>query len=557
MAGRGSMHHPASKTSPEPRMSLIPRHRRGVAALLLVVGCSSTSPTSPGGNGVQLPPATGVAGAAATNAQVDKATVKGMLVDALTGKPVDEAQAWAEMLPEEVADPAPVTTLAATGDPVPGASGSVGAPAAQAVAAPAAQGARPSATPRPAGALLDKPVRATSDEKGQFAWKDLPAGSYAFTILHPDYTPVTIVGGRPASGRFSLRLTPKRPERQSHEVAGTVQAVNRKAAAGTQVAAALPPDLAGEGLGVTGGDGDFKLKGLPTGKRSVAAWLPGEPGEIRAFGLVRGVRVGEGKEGRTEPVDLSLRAVSKRIMVAGRVVSPRKELLPRQVQAFFVPEAGTECMLGSVVPDEDGRYRFSLPQPEASSSYHIRAVAVDGAGNVSHGHAHQVTAQGLSLDFNLPDVGATPSVGFDTATAFAWAASPEVSAYRVRLEEAEEDLNTVWEAWTTSTLVRMPKVPALALRKGVSYRFSVTAVKFAGSFELPEAPRLPWAVATVHAPVSFVAGEEPRLVTPKPQPPVAGPGGPRPAVTPAGRLPARPAARPALPPRPAGTPRPR
>ncbi|MEB3236213.1 MAG: hypothetical protein VKO64_01125 [Candidatus Sericytochromatia bacterium] len=541
-------------------MYLIPRHRRGAAALLLVVGCSSTSPTSPGGNGVQLPPATGVAGAAATNAQVDKATIKGTIVDALTGKPVDEAQAWAEMLPEEATDAAPAAagTQAATGDSALGASGSVPAPgAAPAVAGPA-PAARPSATPKPAGAFLDKPVRATTDEKGQFVWKDLPAGSYAFTILHPDYTPVTIVGGRPASGRFSLRLTPRRPERQGHEVAGTVQAVNRKAAAGTQVAAALPQDLAGEGLGLTGAEGEFRLKGLPSGKRAVAAWLPGEPGEVRAFGVVRGVRVGEGKEGRTEPVALSLRAVSKRIMVAGRVVSPRKELLPRQVQAFYVPEAGAECMLASVVPDEDGRYRFSLPQPEASSSFHVRAVAVDASGNASHGHAHQVTAQGLSLDFNLPDVGATPSVGFDTATAFAWSAGSEVSAYRVRLEEAEEDLNTVWEAWTTSTLVRMPKVPALALRKGAAYRFSVTAVKLAGSFELPEAPRLPWAVSTVHAPVSFVAGEEPRLATPRPQarPPVAGPAQPRPGVTPAGRLPARPAARP-LPPRPAGTPRPR
>ncbi|MEB3297960.1 MAG: hypothetical protein VKO21_00550 [Candidatus Sericytochromatia bacterium] len=552
-------------------MSLNPRRHRGAVALLLAAGCSSTSPTSPGGTGAQLPPATGVAGAAATNAKIDKATVKGRLVDALTGKPVEDVQVWAEMLPDELPEsemPGPRVQASGSQIPPPPGTGSAGVvPPAGAIAP-----ARAAASPKPPGAVLEKPLRADTDEKGQFEWKDLPVGTYAYTVWHRDYTPLTIVGGRPASGRFNLKLTPRRPERQAHEVTGKVQAVNRRPTSGIQVAAALPADLAGEGLAVTDGEGGFRLGGLPPGKRAVAAWLPGEPGEIRAFGLVRSIRVAEGKEGKTDPVELTLRAVSRKILLAGRVVSPRKELLPRQVQAFFVPDSGQECLVSSVVPDEDGRYRFTLPQPEASASYHLRAVAVDGSGNASQGHAHQVTAQGLSLDFKLPDLGATPSVGFDGSTAFTWAASPEVSAYRVRLEEAEEDLSTVWEAWTTSTLVRMPKVPSLALRKGAQYRFSVTAVKMPGSFELPEAPRLPWAVSTVHAPVSFVAGEEPRLETPRPQRPSvgqapgggvggrpvtaepAGPGPVRPAMTPVpGRLPPRAA----TPPRAPGSARPR
>ena len=482
-----------------------------VASLAGVGACSSSSPTSNTGVGGGLPAAASVAASPKTNEAADKITIKGRVLDARSGEPIANATVLAVVAEFESEPPSGVSAASATSTD--SASASTVATGGAAIAGEAPK-SRPVSKSSPSA-----PVKTTADEKGNFEIKDLPSGTYSVSAVHKGYVAVSFVGGRPASGKMNLSLAPQDYDSGGFEVSGAVKLLSRKPGAGVTVAAALPPGLFASGTSVTDTDGGFTLSDLPTGKHLLAAWTKGDAGEIKAWGFQKDVGVAIGKDKKTSRPEITLRAISKSIILAGKVTSGNKAIKPRQVQVFLTTEQGEEVALLTRSPDQDGYFRFSLPAPDEGMAYHLVASGLDSAGNAAYAHTHKIAGPSHAYDLVLPELPATPSMSVDAQTEWTWTAVPDVSVYRVRLESSGDQGKTLWEGWTTGTGIVLPQIAGLNLRQGDPYRFSLAAIRTQGAFELPEVGTTPWAQAANLAPREFVAGEAPK----EPPPPVRTP----------------------------------
>ncbi|MBI6545709.1 MAG: hypothetical protein HY692_02885, partial [Cyanobacteria bacterium NC_groundwater_1444_Ag_S-0.65um_54_12] len=478
--------------------------------LMTMVGCSSSSPTSPGGVGANLPAATGQAPTAKSNEAIEKQTIKGRVLDALTGEPLNSAVILVEEaeLPniENTGLTSPVGTDSASSSP---GAPNLGLP-------PASSGNKTADSARgrpPAKASAQPAVKVSTDEKGNFEIKDLPAGTYAITAHHKGFVAVTFLGGRPASGRLQIALLPQVPA-AGHDLAGNIRLLNNKPAAGVSTAVALRSMLFAGGMAVSDPGGSFTLSGLPSGKYLLAAWTPGDAGEIRAWGMQREVNVAVGKDKKSSHPEIILRAVAKPVVLAGKVTAPSKMIRPRQVQAFLATDDGAELLLMTKAPDQDGYFRFSLPALVEGTTYHLVASGVSTGGNAAHAHLHNLAGPSHSHDLVLPDLPATPSFTTAEGLVWTWPAMPNVSVYRLRLESTGDDGKTLWEGWTTGTKLTLPGLPALALRHGDPYRYTLSAIRTQGAFELPEVGFTPWTQAASLVPREFIAGEEIKIEEP-------------------------------------------
>ncbi|MBM3267635.1 MAG: hypothetical protein FJZ01_08305 [Candidatus Sericytochromatia bacterium] len=501
-------------------------------ALAAAVGCSSSSPTSPGGVPGNLPPATGAGPTPKTDAAAEKLTLKGQVVDARTGSALSKATVVAYRVAELKPD-APPAAAAPTG----GATDSATESAAAATPEPAP--ARQAERPRPKGSA-PPPVKTTADDKGNFELPNLPPGTYAVTAYQKGYVAVSYVSGRPASGRLDVALPPQGDEGVGYEIEGKVLNLSKtKGAEGVMVGAALPPGLFAGTPAVSQSDGAFTLADLPAGKLLLAAWTLGDAGELRTWGIQREVKVAEGKDKKSSSPQITLRAISRQVVLAGKVAAPTKAIKPRQVQVLLATEDGTEVPLLTRTPDKDGHFRFGLPAPEEGTTYHLVASGVDSAGNAVYAHMHKIAGPGHAFDLQLPGLPATPSLYTEPVPEWTWTAEPDVSAYRVRLETTGDDAKTIWEGWTTGTSIALPQVGGLALKHGEGYRFTLSAVRAQGAFEMTEIAVTPWAAAASLAPKEFVAGQpfknEPVAVAPAP---VRAPAARAPAAAPAAAEPA-------------------
>ncbi|MNR81344.1 hypothetical protein D3C72_120850 [compost metagenome] len=455
----------------------------------MLSGCSGNNPASPGSVNPPLgAPANTNPESAAARQATEKVTVHGSVADSRTGDAIAKATILLQALPD-----APSTA------PLPMASGSMAPPM-------GAESASASAAPTPAPTAPPKPVKLGVDDKGQFEVKDLLPGQYQITAFAPGYQPVTTIGVRPAQLHFELApLSPK----AGHAMTGQVKTAADKPASGARVVAGFTP---GKTLGdamTVGGDGKFDFKDLRTGKIPVAAYLS-EGSDIIAWALQREVPIALGKEKLTPSPTLTLRAVTSPVILSGKVTSPSKELKPRQVHVLLV-EGEAEIPLITRTPDKDGHFRFSLPPLEEGQTYHLIATGLDEDGNTAYSHQHKLADSDLKLELALPDLPAKPEFQPDElAFGATWRGAANASVYRLRIESVGEDAQTVWEGWTSGTVLAMPSHETLPiLTKGKKYRASFSAIKVAEGtpYELTAVPSAPWASAASLAPIEFKAGE--------------------------------------------------
>ncbi len=485
--------------SPAPRVAAV---LCVVAVVGATVGCASSSPTQPNTvAGANLPGGTNPAGQVQTNDTADKLTLKGRVTDAQTGAPLSRVTLLVVQTVAAPAAPPPPTG--------PLASGSL--PASTSAPASVSLQSLPSSPSTPAARAekLDKPIEVKADARGNFAVHDLPPGTYAITAFKPGYEAVTYQGGRPASGELDLVLVPNGAP-SGNEITGKVMLLDHKPAVGVHVAAALPSGLFASPTALTDADGDFTIDGLPTGKLTLAAWETGEPGEVRAWGYVRDIPVAYGKNKRSGHPQITLRAVTHPIILAGKVTSQAIGVKPRQVQVFLETDASADIPLLSRAPDKDGYYRFSVPAPEQATAYHLVASGIDGRGDASYAHLHDLAGPSHADDLVLPALPATPSMIVAAHTTWTWQPLPNVSAYRLRLESTGASATTLWEGWTTGTSITFPDIPGLELLKGDTYRYSLAGINTLGATELSGLALAPWSAASSLAPIEFIAGEKPK-----------------------------------------------
>ncbi len=469
----------------------------------MLTGCSGNNPATPGSVNPPLGAAANpTADSAASRQASEKVTVHGSVADARTGDGVPKATILLQALPE-AADAVPLAVpVESSGSAAAPAEGSSVPPS---VTDPTAAPATAS-TPPKAASELAKPIKLGVDDKGQFEVKDLLPGQYQVTAYAPGYQPITIVGVRPAQLHFELSpLSPK----AGHAMTGMVNTAADKPAAGARVVTGFTPGKTlGDAMTVSA-DGKFDFKDLRSGKLPIAAYLS-EGSDITAWALQREIPVALGKEKLTPSPTLTLRAVSSPLILSGKVTSPTKELKPRQVHAMLV-EGDSEIPLITRNPDKDGYFRFSLPPLEEGQFYHLVAMGLDEKGNTAYTHLHQLDDSDLKIELALPDLPAMPQFQpEELAFGASWSGSANASVYRLRVESLGEDAQTVWEGWTSGTVVGMPTFETVPiLTKGKKYRASFSAVKVAGGtpYELTSVPRAPWATAASLAPIEFKAGE--------------------------------------------------
>jgi hypothetical protein len=476
-----------------------------LAGALMLSGCSGNNPATPGSVNPPLgaPASTNTPESAAARQAAEKVTVHGSVADSRTGDAIPKATILMQALPEA---PSAAPLDAATGSSMPPAEASA-ATGSDPAAAPASASAP---QPKPAAAAAaknpEKPIKLGVDDKGQFEVKDLLPGQYQITAFAPGYQPVTTIGVRPAQLHFEL--TPLSPK-SGHAMTGTVKTAADKPASGARVVAGFTP---GKTLGdamTVGGDGKFDFKDLRSGKLPVAAYLA-EGAEITAWAIQREVPIALGKEKLTPSPTLTLRAVTSPLILSGKVTSPSKELKPRQVHALLV-EGDAEIPLITRTPDKDGFFRFSLPPLEEGQTYHLVATGLDEAGNTAYSHLHKVGDSDLKLELALPELPAKPEFqSQELAFGAHWRGSANASVYRLRVESVGDDAQTLWEGWTSGTVLAMPDPETLPiLKKGQTYRASFSAVKVAEGtpYELTSVPSAPWASAASLAPITFKAGK--------------------------------------------------
>jgi hypothetical protein len=174
-------------------------------------------------------------------------------------------------------------------------------------------------------------------------------------------------------------------------------------------------------------------------------------------------------------------------------------------------DGNSEIPLITRTPEKDGHFRFSLPPLEEGQTYHLIATGLDEGGNTAYSHLHKLADSDLKLELALPDLPSQPEFHPDElAFGASWRGASTASVYRLRIESVGDDAQTVWEGWTSGTVLAMPdpeKLPILT--KGKKYRASFSAIKVAEGtpYELTSVPSAPWASAASLAPIEFKAGE--------------------------------------------------
>ncbi|MEB3197268.1 MAG: hypothetical protein VKP62_08700 [Candidatus Sericytochromatia bacterium] len=364
----------------------------GVAIL---IGCGGSPTSVPGQGAANLPPQTnpGVADKdkdkKAGDALVPRRTIRGTVLDSLTGEPVEKALVVVEGVQttslstpippapspgkEELDEPSPplgggggpaewmlaqadnpripdAETTTAPVLPAPVASASANASATTSLnARPSASAAAQSsatASVEPAAAASGTPPTASGpaqpattarvDSRGKFEFKDLPEGTYNLTVWAPGYQALSLIGTMPSEVDIPLR--PLEPDlKKLHEMKGVVRLANNQPAAKVDVeVSSVAGKLAG-GRELTDENGSFSMKGLPSGSYSAAAWTTNLEGEIVSFAMVKEVPVSQGRERRTVSPTLILRAVTAPLLFAGTVEGSAKET---EVKAAIAAKKG-------------------------------------------------------------------------------------------------------------------------------------------------------------------------------------------------------------------------
>lgn len=527
---------------------------------LILVGCGSNpAGTTPGSGAAQLPPQTnpGIKGNDTANqAQTGPtANLTGSVTDALSGKPVSNAQLFVMGVAVAAAPasstaspspagggggpaPSPVPSLAtspsaapsglasaspgpgAKGSPVPGVSPSPlsSAPAAAGSAVPMA-----AATPMPLKELK-------ADGKGHFELKDLPQGTYDITLVAPGYEARTYEGPLPKSLDVTLRpLTPSK--KVLHDMPGVVREATSQPAGNVQVLASA---MLGQYLGAqatTDDTGHFTLKGLVSGNYAVAAWTTGLTGEIDTFAMLDEVPLDVGREQRSVSPTLVLHAVSEPILLAGTVTGTPKAdgkkedpdaVRPLSVRAYLHVGQG-EIPLLTVPVGQDGYFRMHLPALPDGASYHLAAAGRSANGQSVYVHRYDLTAGDAKIDLALPEgPGALDVTSRTVAAGFGWEPkATSVAAYRLTLETVGRDARTIWQGWTTGTALQLPASKDFTLLKpGESYRATLTAITLGdkGDQDLQAIPNEPWSQSQLSAPTTFEVEKAGKAAaTPKPE----------------------------------------
>ncbi|HEY9900764.1 MAG TPA: hypothetical protein V6D00_16410 [Pantanalinema sp.] len=487
-----------------------------LAGTLLVSACSGSNPASPGSTNPGIPAATGATTASRPEAGSEKVTVKGAIEDARTGDSVPKAVVVIQALTTDSL-PSPVASGSATGSATPEPTPSpVPTATPQAPTNAGRQGATAPKRPAPKPGDPRAPRKVSVDDKGQFEIKDVAPGTYAVTAYAPGYQALTIVGNRPT--QLNMKLTPHKLS-AGHEVAGSVKTAAEKPAEGAHVVAGVIPGLTIGDSTEAKSDGSFVLKDLRAGRTPVAAYL-GDAGEIKAWALQAEVPVAIGKDKKTPAPQLVLRAVSNPVILSGKVTSSVKELKPRQVSVQLVTDTGALPLL-TRTPDKEGYFRFSLPALGEGQTYQLIASGADAEGDVVYTHKHKLNASDLKLEIALPKAPIAPKLDAfeEPAGLVSWDAVDDVSVYRLRVETAGDEPETVWESFSTGTRVALPDPDVIPLlKKGEKYRLTLTSIKVADGtgYDLAGVSGEPWAFAASHAPVDFVFGEQP-AVSPRAQ----------------------------------------
>lgn len=402
-------------------------------------GCGANNLTSPGSTTPNL------AQPQTSNAAQTHKSLKGTIVDALTGKSVK-----ATIL---------LTTL-----------GEVSLPDASASTASVS----PSPSPKPS-IIPSSTVK--SDDKGHWEVKDVPDGSFSLFISAPNYQSVTLSGLRPND--LEIALLPQKSEGE-HPVLGSLKRPNGKPADGSRIAASFLPGLTAGDAQDIDPEGAWKLS-LPSGKASLAAFTSYR-GEITAFTYLPDVPVKE----KADQHPLTLRAVAQPVILSGDVEGTK----PQRLQAFLV-DANGEIPL--MVRSIDARFRVSLPELPQESSYHLVFSAKNEAGDTAFSHLYNLKDSDTKLSAALLPY---PSVAQFDGKTFKWETLPEASFYRIRVEE--ENGKTLWEGFTSGLSLELPE---LSFDQKKTYRYSLTAIK--AEKEWSTVIQGPWSASSTHAPVEL------------------------------------------------------
>lgn len=470
------------------------------AGTLLLAACSGSNPASPGATNPNLTPP-GATTPSRPEAGSEKMTVKGALADARTGEALTKATLIVQLLTSDVfptqatgsLESSPSVSLDSTASLLPPASAG-------------RQGATAPRRPAPMAEDIKRPKKIAVDDKGQFEIKDMQPGTYQITAYAPGYQALTLVGNRPV--QLNMALVPHH-QTQGYEISGSVMTAANKPAQGAHVIAGVVPGLSIGDATTAGNDGVFALKDLRKGKTSIAAYL-GDASEIKAWAIQGEVPIAVGKDKKTPSPELTIKAVTNPLIFSGKVMTPGKELKPRQVSVALVTDYG-EIPLLARTPDKEGYFRFALPPLGEGQTYHLTASGTDSAGDVVYAHQHKLNAGDLKLEISLPAPPKEPK--FDPTTtplSFAWEAYEGTSVYRVRVESVGDEPQTLWEGYSTGTRVLMPDPDVIPLlKKGDKYRMTLTAIKVAEGqpYELASIAAEPWSQASSAAPKEFIFGD--------------------------------------------------
>lgn len=388
------------------------------------------------------------------------------------------------------------------------------APVTAAAQTPGASAPIPTGTPYPVTTYQ-------VDSQGKFELKEIPEGSYNLTFWAPGYQAVSFIGSLPKD--IDVPLRPLEPDvKKLHEVKGVVRLANNQPAGDVDVEiSSLTGRLAGQRES-TDQSGNFKMKGIPSGNYSLAAWTNDSDGELASFAMVKEVPVAVGRERRSVSPTLVLRAVTNPVLFAGTVEGSARESEVKAALAAKKPVPGVrpqrvlaalqvgdgEIPIMSVPIGKDGYFRLRLPPVPDGVTYHLTATGQSETGQLAYKHLYDLEAADPKLTIKLPDAPSGVTVAErGKHPRFSWEAlNSQVTAYRLSVDKVGPDGDTLWEAWTGNTGANLPNVKELSfLREGESYRYSLSAVKLLDDkkFELSQVVDRPWEASGVTKPATF------------------------------------------------------
>lgn len=557
---------------PRSARALIRRPVPVLASALVVVAVSScgSNPAGVAGSGAaNLPPQNNpaIADKDKKDGDATRRSLSGSIIDALSGQAVERAIVVVEEVQSTViSTPIPATQAPSPessaqggggggdeGDDADALNGAIPSPgvstspvAASGAPAPVGSALRPSLAP-PSGVSASSvgPAKAASaaagvmpslapakvinvERNGKFELKDLPDTSVQVTVWAPGYQGVTYQGKLPA--QIDLTLRPfKADERNLHALKGQVRLTNNQAAKGIAVELGAVPGRWPTKSATSDADGRFTMTQLGAGNHVLGAWTRNAAGEVNAFALLKEVPLAVGREKRSVSPTLVLRAPNAPWLLSGNVEGLATEAEIKRARQEKKPLAGfkgldvrayvqvneTELALESARIGNDGYFRLRVPDLPNGATYHIVASAQNELGQIAY--AHRWGLNGPSSKVNLPLPKSNVSVTVDEASLtpkFSWEGSgADVAAYRLTLEDAVTEGDTIWEGWTTGTAIGLPEAKGLDLLKADhSYRYQLTAIKLGpeGKPDPLSVGQQAWESSVMSKPASFEAVRDKR-----------------------------------------------